>query len=46
VGQPEWAAYFTAFSQQNVPTDALGNPAMNSHGITDEDVGSIVQQEG
>jgi uncharacterized protein YukJ len=39
VGQPEWAAYFTAFSQQNVPTDILGNPAGDSHGITDEDVG-------
>jgi hypothetical protein len=41
VGQPEWAAYFTAFSQQNVPTDILGNPAGDSHGITDEDVGSM-----
>jgi uncharacterized protein YukJ len=26
LGQPEWAAYFAAFNQQLVPTDALGNP--------------------
>jgi uncharacterized protein YukJ len=26
VGQPEWAAYVAAFSQQLVPTDDLGNP--------------------
>jgi uncharacterized protein YukJ len=26
VGAPEWAAYFTAFDQQLVPTDDLGNP--------------------
>ncbi len=26
LGQPEWAAYFAAFSQQLVPTDDLGNP--------------------
>jgi uncharacterized protein YukJ len=26
VGQPEWAAYFAAFTQQTVPTDDLGNP--------------------
>jgi hypothetical protein len=46
VGQPEWAAYFTAFSQQNVPTDKLGNPVRDSHGITDEDVGSMATQQG
>ncbi len=26
VGNPEWAAYFSAFNQQLVPTDDLGNP--------------------
>jgi uncharacterized protein YukJ len=26
VGEPEWAAYFAAFTQQLVPTDDLGNP--------------------
>ena len=26
VGEPEWAAYFSAFNQQLVPTDDLGNP--------------------
>jgi uncharacterized protein YukJ len=26
VGEPEWAAYFSAFNQQFVPTDDLGNP--------------------
>jgi uncharacterized protein YukJ len=26
LGQPEWAAYFSAFNQQLVPTDDLGNP--------------------
>jgi uncharacterized protein YukJ len=26
VGSPEWAAYFSAFNQQLVPTDDLGNP--------------------
>ncbi len=25
-GEPEWAAYFSAFNQQLVPTDDLGNP--------------------
>lgn len=27
LGEPEWAAYFAAFTQQLVPTDDLGNPA-------------------
>jgi uncharacterized protein YukJ len=40
LGQPEWAAYFTAFTQQDVPTDALGNPTQTSHGITSSDDGS------
>jgi len=26
VASPEWAAYFSAFNQQLVPTDDLGNP--------------------
>jgi uncharacterized protein YukJ len=26
IGEPEWAAYFSAFNQQSVPTDDLGNP--------------------
>lgn len=24
IGEPEWAAYFSAFNQQLVPTDDLG----------------------
>ena len=30
VGAPEWAAYFSAFNQQLVPTDDLGNPLPNA----------------
>jgi uncharacterized protein YukJ len=30
VGEPEWAAYFSAFNQQLVPTDDLGNPLPGS----------------
>jgi uncharacterized protein YukJ len=30
VGEPEWAAYFSAFNQQLVPTDELGNPLPGS----------------
>lgn len=30
LGEPEWAAYFSAFSQQLVPTDELGNPLPDS----------------
>jgi uncharacterized protein YukJ len=41
LGQPEWAAYFTAFTQQDVPTDNLGNPAQDSHEIDDDDPGSL-----
>jgi uncharacterized protein YukJ len=29
-GEPEWAAYFSAFNQQFVPTDDLGNPLPGS----------------
>ena len=28
-GDPEWSAYFSAFNQQLVPTDELGNPLPN-----------------
>ena len=30
IGEPEWAAYFSAFNQQLVPTDELGNPLPGS----------------
>jgi hypothetical protein len=36
-----WGAYCTAFTQQLVPTDNLGNPAKKSHEITDRDPGSL-----
>jgi uncharacterized protein YukJ len=39
-GDEGWAAYFTAFTQQAVPTDDLGNPVSNAHEITDDDPGS------
>ena len=38
------SAYFTAFTQQLVPTDARGNPTTPSHPITDADGGSLVPQ--
>ena len=41
LGQPEWAGYFTAFTQQLVPTDRLGNPGPGSHPIQDSDPGSL-----
>jgi uncharacterized protein YukJ len=41
VGQPEFAAYFTAFTQQLVPTDDLGNPVKGAHGIGTVDDGSL-----
>ena len=41
VGKPEFAAYFTAFTQQFVPTDELGNPAKGSHPVTVADDGSL-----
>jgi uncharacterized protein YukJ len=34
-GEAEWAAYFTAFTQQGVPTDELGNPTPDSHPLSD-----------
>jgi len=44
LGQPEWAGYFTAFTQQQVPTDDLGNPVSGSHPVQDSDPGSLVGQ--
>jgi 5-methylthioribose kinase len=35
--EPQWTAYFTAFTQQLVPTDELGNPTGDSHGIQGAD---------
>jgi uncharacterized protein YukJ len=40
-GDPEMAGYFTAFTQQLVPTDDLGNPSDGGHEITDDDPGSM-----
>jgi uncharacterized protein YukJ len=40
MGPDGWAAYFTAFTQQAVPTDELGNPKGDAHEITDADPGS------
>jgi uncharacterized protein YukJ len=42
LGQDGWAGYFTAFTQQMVPTDTLGNPVHGSHAIGDSDAGSLV----
>jgi uncharacterized protein YukJ len=33
LGDPEWVGYFTAFTQQLVPTDNLGNPKTGGHSI-------------
>jgi uncharacterized protein YukJ len=41
VGQPAFAAYFTAFTQQFVPTDNLGNPTSGGHPISTSDDGSL-----
>ena len=46
LGQPEAAAYFTAFTQQTVPTDGLGNPKAPSHEIGDSDPGSQIPAAG
>ncbi len=40
LGEDGWAGYFTAFTQQQVPTDNLGNPTSDSHPMTDSDPGS------
>jgi uncharacterized protein YukJ len=39
-----WTAYFTAFTQQIVPTDDAGNPAAGGHEINDSDPGSLARQ--
>jgi len=41
MGAAGWSAYFTAFTQQLVPTDNRGNPSPGSRGITDADDGSL-----
>jgi uncharacterized protein YukJ len=41
VGEPEWAGYFTNFTQQLVPTDERGNPADASHEMGVADEGSL-----
>jgi uncharacterized protein YukJ len=41
VGQAQWAAYFTAFTQQTVPTDGLGNATPGGHQIDVADEGSL-----
>jgi uncharacterized protein YukJ len=40
-GTPQWIAYFTTFTQQNVPTNQVGDPNANSHPIGDNDPGSM-----
>ncbi len=40
-GDPEWVGYFTAFTDQTVPTNDLGNPDTPSHPIDDSDPGSL-----
>jgi uncharacterized protein YukJ len=40
-GEPQLAAYFPAFTQQMVPTDALGNPQGQSHPLTIADDSSL-----
>jgi uncharacterized protein YukJ len=44
-GEPQLAAYFTAFSQQCVPTDGLGNPKRDAHPVTISDDASMVADE-
>jgi hypothetical protein len=41
-GDPQWAGYFTSFTQQLVPTDDLGNPDANSLPISNSGPGNIV----
>lgn len=45
-GDPEWASYFTAFTQQLVPTDDLGNPVKEAHEINDDDPGTQTAPAG
>ena len=42
-GDPQWIGYFTAFTQQAVPTNDVGDPVSGSHGISDKDVGSLTK---
>ena len=42
VGAAEWAGYFTAFTQQLVPTDNLGNPTNQSEPIADQTSNQLV----
>ena len=39
LGDDQWAGYFTAFTQQTVPTDDLGNPTRGGHPVGDADAG-------
>lgn len=41
LGNAGWGAYFTAFTQQLVPTDDLGNPTADAHEISDDDPGTL-----
>ena len=41
LGQNGVAAYVTAFTQQHVPTDELGNPKRDAHALTKADDGSL-----
>jgi uncharacterized protein YukJ len=38
---PQWIAYFTTFTQQNVPTNGVGDPTPGSHPINNHDPGSM-----
>jgi uncharacterized protein YukJ len=40
MGDAGWAGYFTAFTQQQVPTDELGNAESGAHEISNDDPGS------
>jgi uncharacterized protein YukJ len=40
-GEGKWAAYFTAFTQQAVPTDDMGNPKDGAHEMDDGDPGML-----
>jgi uncharacterized protein YukJ len=42
-GTPQWIAYFTTFTQQNAPTDGVGDPVSGSHPINNSDPGSMAR---
>jgi uncharacterized protein YukJ len=44
LGDGRVGAYFTAFTQQSVPTDNSGNPADDSHELTDADVNKLTHR--